>query len=145
MYWSFLTINPTQWLILAGIFAVFCLFMPKRIPISITAAAFLTGAALFIYKAYSGNAAYVPFQLVIFMGSLVFILFFIRPNALIEPHQFPHRNAVFTLELPIQNGVGTYKHHETTFKLVGPDLPIGAKVTIISIQGTTLYIEPLSQ
>ena len=145
MYWSFITISPSQWLLLAGIFSILCLFMPKRIPITICGAALLTSVGLFIYKLYAGHSAAIPLQLLTFLGLLAIGIFIVRPKASFVNEHFPALHAVFALDMPIENGRGTYTYDGVTYKLVGPDAPIGAQASIISIQGNTLYIDILSQ
>ena len=146
MYWSFITITPSQWLVLGAIFAVLCLFMPKRIPMTICGAAIITGVGLFVYKLYAGNPAAILLQILLFLGLLALGLFVVRPKA---PHIvddfFPCPKAVFALDMPIENGRGAHTHDGVAYDLIGPDAPIGAQVSIISIRGQTLYIDVLSQ
>ncbi len=48
----------------------------------------------------------------------------------------------FTLEEPVVNGQGKIIVDDTTWKIEGDDLPIGAKVNVTGVEGTVLKIEP---
>ncbi|HHC71494.1 MAG TPA: NfeD family protein [Thiotrichales bacterium] len=46
----------------------------------------------------------------------------------------------FTLETPIENGVGKIRVDDTHWRVEGPDLPAGEKVTVVGVDGTTLRV-----
>lgn len=47
----------------------------------------------------------------------------------------------FTLESPIMDGQGRVRVEDTIWKVQGPDLPAGSKVTVIQVQGVILIVE----
>ena len=144
MYWSFLTITPLQWAVLGGIFAVLSLFMPRRIPLTVCCASLITSLALMACNLFLHTPMPVPWQMAVFMGTIVVGLFFVSPNTTtLDP--FPEIKAIFTLTSPIQKGKGTYLYDGITYTVVGPDAPIGAQATIVSMKGRTLYIDIISQ
>jgi len=49
---------------------------------------------------------------------------------------------VFTLDAPIVNGVGKIRVDDTTWKIVGQDLPAAARVRVTGVDGTVLTVEP---
>ncbi|MCG8379509.1 MAG: NfeD family protein, partial [Proteobacteria bacterium] len=48
---------------------------------------------------------------------------------------------IFTLEEPIVNGVGKVKVDDSTWKVMGVDMPAGTKVRVLSVDGTILNVE----
>lgn len=49
---------------------------------------------------------------------------------------------VFTLDQPIVNGAGRLKVADTTWKIVGPDMPSGHRVRVVGADGVVLQVEP---
>jgi membrane protein implicated in regulation of membrane protease activity len=50
----------------------------------------------------------------------------------------------FTLSEPIQNGRGKIKVDDSTWRVEGPDLPVGTQVVVIGVDSVTLKVKPLS-
>ncbi|MEE9551780.1 MAG: NfeD family protein [Gammaproteobacteria bacterium] len=48
---------------------------------------------------------------------------------------------VFTLDVPIVNGVGKVKVDDSTWKISGEDMQAGAKIRVASVDGTTFQVE----
>lgn len=48
---------------------------------------------------------------------------------------------VFSLAEPIQNGFGKARVEDTVWRVAGPELPLGAKVRVKSVEGATLRVE----
>lgn len=51
-----------------------------------------------------------------------------------------HVGKVFTLDAPMVNGDGRLKIDDTTWRVSGPDLPAGARVRVLSVDGITLLV-----
>ena len=49
---------------------------------------------------------------------------------------------VYMLAEAIQTGRGAVKVGDTVWRAEGPDLPKGARVRVVAVQGTTLKVEP---
>lgn len=52
---------------------------------------------------------------------------------------------ILTLDAPIVNGVGRTRMDDTLWRVLGPDLPAGARVEVIGVEGTALRVRPLGQ
>ena len=50
---------------------------------------------------------------------------------------------IATLHEPIINGVGKVHLDDTLWKVVGPDLPVDARVRVVAVEGISLRVEPL--
>lgn len=48
----------------------------------------------------------------------------------------------FTLDRPITNGVGELRVDDSTWRISGPDLPVGAGVRVVGVDGVILRVEP---
>ena len=53
-----------------------------------------------------------------------------------------HIGRVFTLDVPIVNGVGKIRVNDATWKVTGENLPAGTRVKVIAAEGTILRVEP---
>lgn len=47
----------------------------------------------------------------------------------------------FPLETPIAAGIGRWRLDDTSWRLAGPDLPAGARVRVVRLDGATLVVE----
>lgn len=47
---------------------------------------------------------------------------------------------IFTLDKPIQDGVGTVRVDDTVWRVAGPDVPAGSRVRVISADGVHLTV-----
>lgn len=52
-----------------------------------------------------------------------------------------HVGRVFTLEAPIVDGVGKIRVDDSTWKIIGADLPAGTQVKVVGADGTILRVE----
>lgn len=50
---------------------------------------------------------------------------------------------VFTLEAPIQGGEGRVRVDDSSWRIIGPDLPAGAQVRVTRVDGVALVVERL--
>ena len=62
-----------------------------------------------------------------------------EPNLNRRGEQYVGR--VFTLEEAIVNGVGKVKVDDSTWKVKGPDMPVGMNVRVLSVDGTVFNVE----
>jgi inner membrane protein len=139
-------IGPWHWLVLGLVLAALELATPAFLflPMGIGAAATGLLLALFPRIPWSG-------QLGVFAAvSVVSVLAgrgYLRrhPIASDEPtlnrrgHQYVGR--VFTLDAPIVNGVGKIRVDDSTWKVIGPDVPAGVRVRVSDVEGTVLQVE----
>ncbi len=50
---------------------------------------------------------------------------------------------VFTLDDPIVEGTGRVRIDDSVWRVAGPDLPVGAKVIVLKVDGTVLVVGPV--
>jgi membrane protein implicated in regulation of membrane protease activity len=69
-----------------------------------------------------------------------------RARPLAPEQEFLNRRAdalvgrVFTLEKPIQDGVGTVRVGDTIWRVAGPDVPAGSRVKVVRAEGANLTV-----
>lgn len=141
---SFITITPTRWLLLSGIFLGLSFFMPRRIPWIISATAGATAMVSFIYLLLSSTLPSALFQVITFVVLLILSLVFVRTISLPAKSSL-RKGDTFILDAPIKKGKGVCNINGKTYTVVGPDCPVKTAVTVISIESTTVYISPVSQ
>lgn len=54
-----------------------------------------------------------------------------------------HVGRVFTLEAPIVNGIGKIRVNDSTWKIIGTDLPAGTQIKVVGTEGTVLRVEKI--
>lgn len=143
-------INYWHWWIFAVVFIILEIFVP--------------GTAFFLWM---GIAAAVVGLVMVFVPSLgweyQFILFavfaivsialwrlYFKKNPSPTDHPTLNRRGqqyigrVFTLEVPIVNGIGKIKVDDSIWKISGDDCDAGTKVKVIDIDGTIFKVECLT-
>jgi membrane protein implicated in regulation of membrane protease activity len=48
---------------------------------------------------------------------------------------------VFTLDSPIEHGSGRIRVDDSSWRIVGPDVPAGATIRVVRVDGATLVVE----
>jgi inner membrane protein len=51
---------------------------------------------------------------------------------------------IFTLEKPIVDGYGTVRIDDSIWRITGTDVPAGRRIKVISVEGTALHVELVS-
>jgi hypothetical protein len=141
-------IGCTQWFTLGAIIACLALVIPPRIPAVIGASAFFGGFLSWGWSATQGNDIFALYQLGIFLGLIVLGLL-VWPTGhsfeMVRRGSFrkraPHKGQIFVLKSPIQKGFGALNWKEKTWVVVGPDMSVGQKVAVVSLEGDTLYVK----
>ena len=143
---SFLLITPDRWLIVSGLFVLLALFIPKRIPLIVSGTTFVTGTISFIYPFLTKSCPLsTTIQLTIFFVLLILSLLFIHAAPPASAQHPLRKEDVFALTSPIKKGKGTLTWGEKSYTLVGPHCPAQTLVTVVSVQGDTVYISPIKK
>lgn len=66
-----------------------------------------------------------------------------QPNLNRRGEQYLHR--VFTLSESIVNGEGKVQVDDSTWKVQGPDCPVGTQVRVSGVDGVILIVEPVDR
>ena len=134
------------WLIAAVVMVIIEMIIPAAYFLWMGVSAFVVGLLL-----YAIPALPLLIQVIIFgVLSVVSLLLYKRyqktnPAEKDEPslnrrgEQYIGR--MFTLEEPIVNGVGKIRVDDSSWKVMGPDMPVGSKVRVMSVDGTAFNVE----
>ena len=133
-----------HWWILAAALAAIETFMPGAVAIWFAASALVVGALLLVLP--------IPWelQLVLFgvFGFVAVILYrmWARRNPDVSTDPTLNRRAaqyvgqVLTLVEPLDHGYGKARVGDTVWKVKGPDLPAGARVRVVDVEGAVLVV-----
>ena len=114
----------------------------------IASAAALTGVAAWMAPPMSWQFQLFVFALLSVASVVLWHRYRPRPAASDQPalnrraHQYIGRR--FTLDKPIENGVGKLIVSDTTWRIVGAELPAGTQVEVTRVEGTSLHVERVS-
>ena len=134
-----------HWWILAGLLLILELTAPAFFFLWLGIAAAATGFLLLVFPSMP-----LEMQLVLFaVLSVVAVLAWRKyrethptesdqPNLNRRGQQYVGR--VFTLDRPIENGVGKVTVDDSTWRVKGPDLPAGTNVRVEGVDGTVFVV-----
>lgn len=139
-----------HWWIVAGVLLILELMLPSFFFLWLGIAAAATGFLLLVLPSMS-----LIWQLVVFaIASVIAVLAWrkVRESRPAESDQ-PNLNRrgrqyvgrVFTLERPIENGVGKVEVDDSTWRVKGPDLPAGTHVRVTDVDGVVFIVSPEEQ
>jgi membrane protein implicated in regulation of membrane protease activity len=109
-------------------------------------AAFVTGAAAWLIPGLHWQVEVVLFAVLAFAAVGLWFRFKPADREQVD-HGLNQRGRgylgqVFVLVEPIEDGVGKARVEDSVWRVHGPDLPAGAKVKVVGIEGTTLRVKP---
>jgi membrane protein implicated in regulation of membrane protease activity len=134
-----------NWLILGAVFLALELLAPGAFMLWLGLAALIVGLASFVID-WSWQMQLVAFAVL----SLALLPVWRRYAPRIErPTESPLLNRrsegyvgrVFTLDRPIENGVGHVRIDDTIWRVSGPDSAAGSRVRIVRAEGPNLFVE----
>jgi membrane protein implicated in regulation of membrane protease activity len=143
-------LEPTywHWWILAGTLLMLELFFMGTFFLWLAAAAAFVGVLLVII--------HVPFQIQVLLfalgaiASLLLTRIYLsklpvrsdQPQLNVRGSE--HIGRVFVVQEAINNGLGRIEAGDGSWRVEGPDCPIGTQVRVIGVEGARLKIEPLN-
>jgi inner membrane protein len=143
---NMLTLGAWNWMILAALLFVLELAAPGIFFMWFGLAAVITGLIAF------GFDVSWQWQLIWFcllsLAAVVFAIKYLRKHPLhsqrplLNERAVQHIGQTFDLIDPIVNGRGSIKIGDSVWRVVGPDLPKGARVTVLGADGTVLKVAP---
>ena len=141
---AILALGAWNWMILAAILFMLELLSPGIFLMWFGLAAAVTGLIAFVYDVSW------QWQLIWFCGlSLAAVLLaakYLRRHPLESERPLLNRRAVqligqsFDLVDPIVNGRGSIKSGDTIWRVQGPELPKGTRITVVGADGTVLKV-----
>ncbi len=145
MYDIIVSLGNWNWFILAGILLALEIMLPGAFMLWLGLSALLVGAISFAV-AWSWQAQLVAFA-VFALASVPLWRRVARGAEQPGDSPFLNRRAeafvgrTFTLEKPIVAGHGTVRIDDTIWRVTGPDLSAGSRVTVTAADGATLVVQ----
>ncbi len=134
------------WLVAAVVMIVIEMLLPLAYFLWMGVSAFIVGLLLFAIPSMP-----LLIQVIIFGALSIITLVLYKKHEKANPtvNDEPNLNRrgeqyvgrIFTLDEAIVNGVGKVKVDDSTWKVKGADMPAGAKVRVMSVDGTVFNVE----
>jgi hypothetical protein len=134
------------WWVAAVVFVVIEILAPGFVFIWLGIAAAVVGLLLLALPAISWELQFLIFA-VLSVAAVAGWRSYLRRNPTKSDHPTLNRRGeqyvarVFTLKEAIVNGQGKIQVDDSTWKIEGEDLPAGAKVRVVGVEGTRLKVE----
>jgi membrane protein implicated in regulation of membrane protease activity len=140
------TVDYWHWWILGGLFLLLEAFVSGFFFVWLAVSAAVVGIAMLLYPELGWKIQLVIFS-VLSVGSIALFRAYQRrhpaktdqPELNRRSRQYIGRS--FTLSEPIVNGVGTLHVDDSTWRIVGDDMPAGHNITVVGVDGVLLKVE----
>ncbi|MEI8320644.1 MAG: NfeD family protein [Alphaproteobacteria bacterium] len=149
-----LQITYAEWFTLGVLLFLIALIVRRKISISLSLGAMLTGLVVWGFTLYTESITIykeIWLQLVIFFASFLLISF-IFPGHLISrkgripSSKFrPKKGQVFVLPTPIVAGQALIEIEGQQWTIIGPDLPAGTSVVVSATEEFRIFVNTLSK
>jgi len=142
----FSTLLFWHWWLLGLVLVVVEMVAPGFFLLWIGLAAGVTGLVLFMVPGMSWQVQFVLFG-VLALASVAAARYYVRRNpigtedATLNRRGSQYIGHVFNLDEAIVNGVGKVKVGDGWWRAQGPDLPAGARVKVVGVDGNMLKVE----
>ncbi len=136
-----------HWLILGFVLIALEVVVPGTFLLWPGAAALLTGVAAYMFPTMTWQAAALLFALLTVICLLAGRRLYARLQQPVTDEPMLNRRAqqyigtIHTLITPILDGQGRMKVGDSTWKVTGEDLPVGARVKVVGVDGIALRVE----
>lgn len=139
-------LGPWAWFVAGGVLLIAEIFLPGVFLLWLGLAALATGV-LASAVTLSWQVEVLAFAALSVVAVLIGRKVSPGPNTASD-RPFLNRRAegyvgrVFTLDAPIEGGVGRVRIADTVWRVEGPDVPSGHEVKVVAADGATLKVEP---
>ena len=141
------TLGYWHWLILGVVLMIAETLLPGSFLIWLGVGAVVAGLTLLAIPGLAWQAQVVIFALVAVAAIMSWRRYRIaNPEVTTHPNLNrrgeSYRGRHFTLDSPIVDGVGRIHVDDTLWRVEGTDLPVGTRVMVVDVAGTTLRVAP---
>ncbi len=137
-----------HWFIAAGVLLIIEMLMPVFFFLWLAIAAAVTGLIVLLVPGMNSELQLIIFGVLSVASILAWWKFrILRPKyperSLLNRRGHQYIGRTFTLEAPIENGIGKIRVDDSTWKINGTDLPTGQQIKVVDVDGVVLLIEPI--
>ena len=134
-----------HWWILAGVLLILELTAPVFFFLWLGIAAVATGLLLLVFPNIPLESQLVLFAVLSIVAVLTWRKYrearpFVSDQPNLNRRGMQYVGRVFTLEQPITNGVGKIAVDDSTWRVKGPDLPVGTQVRVEGVDGVVFIV-----
>ncbi|MGA9575591.1 MAG: NfeD family protein [Lysobacterales bacterium] len=135
-----------HWWILAGLLLILELTAPAFFFLWLGIAAASVGLILLVFPSIDVETQLILFAIASIMAILAWHKYRESSHATTDQPNLNRRGQqyigrVFSLSSPIVNGVGKVTVDDSTWKVKGPDLPVGTHIRVTGIDGVVFNVE----
>ncbi len=148
-----LTMNCWLWFgVAASLIILEILLSTSFFLLGLGLSAFITGFIVWLMPALSWHAQIFLFAIAAIFSMILWKQYLKKHSHTFNKSDQPNLNRraeqylgrTFTLSEPIENGRGKIKVDDSTWRVEGPDLPVGTQVLVTGVDSVTLKVIPLS-
>jgi len=143
---DFSSLTHWHWWVLAIALIVLEVFAPGAVFIWMGAAAAVVGVILLVAPDMGWEYQFMVFSILSVVSIATWKVYqrkhpteTDRPTLNRRGEQYVGR--IFTLDVPIVNGLGKIRVDDSTWKIEGADCPVGTQVKVTGVEGTVLMVE----
>ncbi len=134
-----------HWWILAGLLLLVEVAVSGFFFLWLAVAAGVVGLALFLVPDLGWEYQIIIFSVISIASIVVFKRYQKKPPESDQPalnrRGESYMGRTFTLDRPIENGMGELRVDDTTWRIKGPDLPPGTRIRVVGVDGVILEVE----
>jgi len=138
-----------HWLILAVALIILEILMPGAYFLWMGISAAVVGAVMFVFPTTTFLIQVLIFAILSVITVMIYRSYR-KENPLVTDEPALNRRGEkyidqkFTLTEPIVNGEGKIKVDDSTWKVIGMDMPAGMTIRVVAVEGTTLKVEAMT-
>jgi len=141
-----ITVDYWHWWIVGGVFLLLEVFVSGFFFIWMAVAAAIVGAVLMLFPGMDWKIQLVIFSILSVASIALFRRYQKAHPVTTDQPELNRRSRqyigrTFTLQTPIVNGVGVLHVDDTTWRIVGEDMPEGQNITVVDVDGVLLKVE----
>lgn len=142
------TLTPWHWLTAGVLLCAIELFAPTTFLLWPGAAAILTGLLAFLLPSVGWQLQVAVFAILAVATTLAGRVFFKRDGKSDQPSLNRRGDTLIgrqvALSEAIVNGAGAVIVNNTRWRVIGPDLPAGVQIKVVSLEGASLSVEAVA-
>lgn len=141
------TLTHWDWLVVGLVLVILEIFAPGAVFIWMGLAAGVVGLIVFLFPDISWKWQFIGFA-ILAITTILLSRRFLKSRPLDTDHPDLNRRGSqylgrsFVLDEAIIGGHGRMSVDDSSWRIEGPDLPSGAKVIVMAVDGATLQIKP---
>lgn len=141
-----ITLDYWHWWILGGVFLLLEAFVSGFFFVWLAVSAAIVGFAMLVYPEMGWKIQLVIFSVLSVATIAAFRVYQRKHPARTDQPELNRRSRQyigrsFTLGEPIVNGMGSLHVDDSTWRIVGDDMPAGETITVVGVDGVLLKVE----